>query len=326
MARRSYHESVLVQEAVEHLRVRARGVYVDATCGGGGHARAILKDLSGGHLYAFDQDPDSAKHMEHLEQGVSFTMLVDNFRNIQPALAHLGVRRVDGVLADLGVSRHQIDTPKRGFSTRFEGPLDMRMNPAAPRTATQVLHTYSVQALRGLFRDHADLKEAHGLAKSIARVRVRQVIGSTFSLQRILKDFAPTGGEAKFFARIFQALRMEVNDEIAALKDLLRQCAALVGTGGRLVVISYHSCEDRLVKRFLRYGHFSETPSTNEYGHHEAVPFAPLLRTPITPSGREVTRNPAARSAKLRVGVRTHHPYSLGSSHHDRTQRVQNAE
>ena len=307
-----------MQQAMECLQIREGGVYVDATCGGGGHSARLLDYLVDGHLYAFDQDPDSHQYMANRLQtdlagrSSMFTMIADNFRRMTTALARLGVMQVDGVLVDLGVSSHQISTPARGFSTRFHGPLDMRMNPATSLTAAHVLNTYAVGSLRRLFRDYADLTEAHAVAKCLVRARTRQPLQTTHDLKKTLKGFAPFGREAKFFAKVFQAIRMEVNDEVSSLQVLLGQCAALIRTGGRLVMVSYHSYEDRLVKRFLRHGHFGDTPTTDVYGHRKRL-FCALLRTPLRPSMAEVISNPAARSAKLRVGVRTDHAYQVPS-------------
>jgi 16S rRNA (cytosine1402-N4)-methyltransferase len=294
----NYHDPVLLQESIEGLNIDPSGVYVDVTFGGGGHSSAILAQLGPeGRLYAFDQDADAAGNSLEDER---FKLLPHNFRFLKRFLRLEGVRKVDGVLADLGVSSHQFDTAHRGFSFRFDAPLDMRMNQQADLTAAKVVTTYNAKDLQELFSQYGELRNARTLAQQIVAAR-----DSGASLQTIGEfigaiDNCIKGKRNRYLSQVFQALRMEVNGEIEVLKEMLWQAMELLKTEGRLVVISYHSLEDRLAKNLIKKGTFGAEPEKDEFGHFE-LPLKATHKKIILPSAEEIKRNPRARSAKMRV-------------------------
>jgi 16S rRNA (cytosine1402-N4)-methyltransferase len=299
----TYHQPVLLEESLQGLDIQPNGIYVDTTFGGGGHAKVILSRLKQGKLFAFDQD-EEAELMSSNWNDSKFTFIRSNSRFIQRFLAYHQIEKIDGLIADLGVSSHQIDTSYRGFSTRLEGPLDMRMDQSSSLTASQIVNTYSFEALTQLFRMYGELHVAPALAKALIAARAKQPIDTTQALKEIALPFASPRKSAKFLAQVFQALRIEVNDELGALKSLLEQSLQLLKPGGRLVVISYHSLEDRLVKRFIKTGNFEGELEKDMYGN-PLQPFLPISKKAIVSTEEELARNPRARSAKLRVGERT---------------------
>ncbi len=292
-----YHRPVMLEEALQALRINPEGTYVDATFGGGGHARKILERLHSGRLIAFDQDPDAKNNLPDNDRLV---FVEHNFKHLIRFLKLHRALPVDGILADLGVSSHQIDTGSRGFSTRFDAPLDMRMDPNAPVSARDVVNEYPEEDLADVFYQYGGLRNSRALARAVVKARRARHIETTGRLAEILTPF---GGQrpAKFLAKAFQAIRIEVNQELEALKELLRQTTEALKPGGRLVVISYHSLEDRLVKSYIRYGNFEGKPETDLYGNLRA-PFRPVVRKAIKASEQEISENPRARSARLRVG------------------------
>lgn len=296
-----YHNPVLLNESVDALINDANGTYVDCTFGGGGHSAEILKRLGEkGRLIAFDQDEDA---WENELTDKRFSLVKQNFRFLKNSLRYLGIRKVDGVLADLGVSSHQFDSPERGFSTRFDGEeLDMRMNRMSKLTAKKVLNTYSEEKLADVFYNYGELKNSRRMAREIVGERKRAEIKTGADLKRIF-NYIPKNKENKIFAQLFQSLRIEVNDELAALKEMLFQTGDVVQADGKLVVISYHSLEDRLVKRYMRTGMFEGEPERDVYGNWES-PFKPVQSRVIVPDEVEIEENPRARSAKLRIAIK----------------------
>jgi 16S rRNA (cytosine1402-N4)-methyltransferase len=295
-----YHNPVLLKESVDALIIDESGIYVDCTFGGGGHSREIVSRLKdGGKLYSFDQDEDAVQNKFN---DPKFELIEQNFRFLKNNLRLRMVRQIDGVLADLGVSSHQFDTPDRGFSTRFDGELDMRMNQNSKLSAKTIVNEYEEEDLARIFYDYGELQGSYRLAKEIIKAREIKPIETIEELKAIF-SFIPKMKENKFFAQMFQALRIEVNDEMAALKDMLAQCADVIKPGGRLVIISYHSLEDRLVKRFIKNGMFEGEPERDMYGNWYA-PFKPLQSKVIIPTQDEINVNPRARSAKMRIAVR----------------------
>lgn len=295
-----YHNPVLLKESVDALVIDESGIYVDCTFGGGGHSREIVSRLAeGGKLYAFDQDEDAVRNKF---EDPKFELIEQNFRFLKNNLRFRMVRQIDGVLADLGVSSHQFDTPDRGFSTRFDGELDMRMNQNSRLSAKTIVNEYEEEDLARIFYDYGELQGSYRLAREIVKAREEKSIETIEELKAIF-SFIPKMKENKFFAQMFQALRIEVNDEMAALKDMLMQCAEVIKPGGRLVIISYHSLEDRLVKRFIKNGMFEGEPERDMYGNWYA-PFKPLQSKVIIPTQEEINVNPRARSAKMRIAVR----------------------
>ncbi|MCR9081636.1 MAG: 16S rRNA (cytosine(1402)-N(4))-methyltransferase RsmH [Cyclobacteriaceae bacterium] len=292
-----YHIPVMLAQCTEGLAIDPNGVYVDVTFGGGGHSREILKHLDTGHLYGFDQDPDAEAN---IPEDSRFTFVAANFRDIKKYLRLYGVRQVDGILADLGISSYQIDEPARGFSTRFEGELDMRMNPSQGKSAKDVLNSYSEQDLHKILGMYGEVKNAKTLAQAIVSHRSENLFETTEGLTAFLKKYAPRGKEFKYFAQVFQALRIEVNDEMAALEEMLLGAIELLKPEGRLVVMSYHSLEDRLVKNLIQKGKFQGELEKDFYGN-PIRPLEPVSRGAITASAEEIAENPRARSAKLRV-------------------------
>jgi 16S rRNA (cytosine1402-N4)-methyltransferase len=294
-----YHIPVLLKECIEGLEIKPKGIYVDVTFGGGGHSREILKHLKGGKLFSFDQDDDAKRNAETIEDR-SFTFIDGNFRFMKRYLKAEGVVEVDGILADLGISSHQIDSAERGFSTRFEADLDMRMNRGADVTAKEIINTYSESQLHKIFGMYGEIKNARTAAQVIVKERANKKIMKVSDLKEALKNLAPRGKENKYFAQVFQALRIEVNDELKALEEFLIQSAQVLKPGGRLVVMSYHSLEDRLVKNFISKGKFHGEVDKDIYGNFE-TPFKAVTKKPVEASEEEIARNSRARSAKLRI-------------------------
>ena len=296
----SYHVPVLLKESLEGLAIDPVGTYVDLTFGGGGHSRAILACLgSTGRLFAFDQDPEAQQNAIDDER---FTLIPQNFRHIKRFLRFYGVKQVDGVLADFGVSSYQFDTAERGFSTRFEAALDMRMNPSSPLSAYEVVNTYDEEALSTLFFRYGELSQSRQIARTIVQQRSEQPIATTGELKQAVQRFLPKSKENKVLAQLYQAIRIEVNHELAALEEMLLQLPEVVRPKGRIALISYHSLEDRLVKRFIRDGQFSGEPQKDFYGNL-LTPFQKVGKA-ITPTQEELARNNRARSAVLRVAER----------------------
>jgi len=294
-----YHEPVLLREAIEGLNIKAGGTYVDATYGGGGHSKAILEKLNkDGKLFGFDQDEDAARNAI---QDKRFTLIQSNFRFIKRFMRYYNVLPVDGILADLGISSHQVDTAARGFSTRFDAALDMRMNAQQKLTARDVINTYSDEQLKSIFSKYGEVDNAGKVALQIVTARKSNPIETTKQLIEAIDRYIDKRFPAKYLSKIFQALRIEVNDEINALKEFLEQSADVLTKGGRLAVISYHSLEDRLVKNFLRTGKTEGELEKDIYGNIINVPFNSLTKKPATPSEEEINRNPRARSARMRI-------------------------
>ena len=292
----------MLSECIEALDVDPSGIYVDATFGGGGHSLAILERIKEGRLIAFDQDDDARKEAEKIHSR-SFTFCHTNFMYLKRFLKLNGVSKVNGILADLGISSHQIDSPERGFSTRFDGPLDMRMDKSSGQTAADLLNSYVEEDLHKLFGMYGELKNARTVAKMIVAARVNSKFARTEDLKRVLQNVAPRGKENKYFAQVFQALRIEVNQEMKALENFLHQCGEVMAEGGRLVIMSYHSLEDRMVKNYINKGKVFGEVEKDFYGN-ELKPFEAVNRKPIEPSGEEIEKNKRARSAKLRVAAR----------------------
>jgi 16S rRNA (cytosine1402-N4)-methyltransferase len=295
----NYHRPVMLTECIEALNLKPDGVFVDVTFGGGGHSLRILENLMEGRLIAFDQDEDAKRQAENI-QSRSFTFCQANFRYMKQYLKLSGVTQVDGVLADLGISSHQIDSPERGFSTRFEGPLDMRMDRKGSQTAATILNQYNEEELHKVFGMYGELKNARTAAKAVTVARAKQPLATTLELKHALQSIAPRGKEHKYFAQVFQALRIEVNTEMKALEDFLHQCGEVIKPGGRLVVMSYHSLEDRMVKNYINTGKVFGVLEKDFYGN-PIKPFQALNRKPIEASEKEIEENKRARSAKLRV-------------------------
>ena len=293
-----YHIPVLLQEATEGLKIVPDGVYVDCTFGGGGHSKAILQKLSvNGKLIVFDQDEDAKRNLPDDDRVV---FIPHNFRHLQRFLRLQKINTVDGILADLGVSSHQFDEGGRGFSTRFSARLDMRMDQRQALTAFDVVNTYSEQQLHRLFEQYGEVTNAKTLAKTIVQLRNHISLQTTDAFMNALREIVK-GNPNKYFAQVFQALRIEVNDELGALKEMLQQTPKLLKPGGRVVIITFHSLEDRLVKNFFRRGTFDE-PEKNPFINEEEVnELKVITKKPILPSDKEMKANPRARSAKLRI-------------------------
>ncbi len=295
----SYHDSVLLKESVDALDIKPNGVYVDVTFGGGGHSREILSRLGeGGKLFAFDQDPDAH---ENTIDDKRFVLIGENFRYITRFLRFYGVKKVDGVLADLGVSSHQFDAAERGFSTRFDADLDMRMDQKSKLSAKRIINKYEEKELVDVLFLYGELRNARALAKTIVESRAEGEIKTSFQLKEVLKRFLPKAKEHKILAQIFQAIRIEVNQELEVLKEFLSQIPDLLNEEGRLSVISYHSLEDRLVKRFIRTGLFSGEPEKDMFGNTDE-PLKKIGKL-IVPTKEEIKENNRARSAKLRIAT-----------------------
>ncbi|MFT6064314.1 MAG: 16S rRNA (cytosine1402-N4)-methyltransferase [Paraglaciecola sp.] len=295
----SYHNAVLLEESIDALAIKEDGVYVDVTFGGGGHSKEILKRLGkNGKLFAFDQDPDALGNVIDDER---FVLIPENFRFISRFLRFHRIKKVDGVLADLGVSSHQFDEAERGFSTRFEGDLDMRMNQKSKISAKEVINNYSEEKLADILFMYGEIRNSRNVAKTIVQEREIQKIETSFQLKGVLKKYLPNALEHKILAQIFQAIRIEVNEELEVLKEFLLQIPNLLNNEGRLSVISYHSLEDRLVKRFIHTGLFKGEPEKDAFGRSDE----PLKRVGklIIPTLEEIKINNRARSAKLRIAT-----------------------
>ena len=296
----SYHDPVLLNESIELLAIQRDGLYVDATFGGGGHSRTILEQLGPkGRLLGFDQDEDAQANMP---DDPRFTFVAANFRYLKRFLRLHQVQEIDGLLADLGVSSHQFDTAERGFSYRFEGELDMRMNRSAGQTASDILNTYDPGALQQLFSEYGEVRNARTLALRIAEVRVKKPFRTIGDLATLSESLAK-GHKLRYLSQVFQALRMEVNEEVTVLEELLQGAMEVLKPGGRLVVIAYHSIEDRIVKNFLKTGNRKGEVQSDFYGHIDR-PFDIVTKKAVVASEEEVARNPRARSAKMRAGIR----------------------
>jgi 16S rRNA (cytosine1402-N4)-methyltransferase len=295
----AYHIPVMLRESVEALAIRPDGVYADLTFGGGGHSMAILERIKGGRLIAFDQDEEAAVAARRIMSN-SFLFIQANFRYFDRFLKINRITALDGIMADLGVSSHQIDTPERGFSTRFTGKLDMRMGREAGRTAASVLARYTAEDLQRMLSEYGEVNNARTLARLLAERARTAPLKTTADLIEVLRPLATRGRENKYYAKVFQALRMEVNDELEALRDMLKLSAALLKPGGRLVVIAYHSIEDRQVKKFMNTGRFEGDVEKDVYGN-PIRPFRPLWSKPLTAGEEELAANPRSRSARLRA-------------------------
>lgn len=292
-----YHEPVLLTESIAGLNIKGEGIYVDATYGGGGHSREILKHIDKGSLIAFDQDQDALINKADDERLI---LINQNFRYMRNFLKLYKAVHANGILADLGISSYQIDKPERGFSLRFDGDLDLRMNQKKGLSAKEVVNEYSVGKLKEIFWNYGELRNGSKVAIEIDKARNKTEITTTKQLQEATHKCAPRGLENKFYAKLFQALRIEVNDELGSLKDLLSQSVDILDKGGRLVVISYHSLEDRLVKNFLKSGNFEGNIEKDFYGN-PLVQFKLITKKPVIPTDEEINRNRRARSAKLRI-------------------------
>jgi 16S rRNA (cytosine1402-N4)-methyltransferase len=295
-----YHNAVLLSESVDGLSIQPNGIYVDVTFGGGGHSKEILKQLgSEGKLFAFDQDPDAQRNEIDDDR---FVLIPENFRYIKRFLRFYGVKKVDGVLADLGVSSHQFDEAERGFSTRFDAKLDMRMNQKDGLSGYKIVNFYEEEKLGNVLFNYGELRNAKAIASKIVSAREDDKITTSFQLKEVLKQFLPQAKEHKILAQIFQAIRIEVNQELEVLKEFLLQIPELLTDEGRLSVISYHSLEDRLVKRFIQNGLFEGEPEKDFYGNVE-LPLKKVGKL-IIPDSLEIKRNNRARSAKLRIATK----------------------
>ncbi len=298
-----YHLPVMLNESLEGLNLLPSGTYVDVTFGGGGHSQAILSKLTEGTLVAFDQDDDARKNADALAYE-NLVFIQANFRFLKKYLRLHGIQQVNGILADLGVSSHHFDDAERGFSIRAEGELDMRMNQTQELSAKQVINEYSEEALSNIFWYYGEIRKARTLAKAVVRERTIAPIETTEAFKKIVKPFAQRGKEHKFLAQVFQAIRIEVNDELEALRNMLQDTAEVLQPGGRLVVISYHSLEDRLVKHYMKTGNYEGELEKDMYGNI-LRPFKPVQNKAIKASAEEVARNSRARSARLRIAERT---------------------
>ncbi len=298
-----YHEPALLHESIDGLNIQAGGIYVDATFGGGGHSKEILKRLgTTGKLLAFDRDADAVKNDINDKR---FMLIGHNFRYAKKFLTYYQALPIHGIIADLGISSHQINVAERGFSIRFDAELDMRMNKETELTAAGVINKYDEDQLVRIFSEYGEVRNSRTLARKIVEARKFRSINTIFEFKAAVEGCAERGLENQYFAKVFQALRIEVNDELGALKNLLMQCPAIVVKGGRLAVISYHSLEDRLVKNFITRGKFEGAVEKDLYGNSSAVPFQAVNKRPILPGEEELQRNPRARSAKLRIAERT---------------------
>lgn len=304
-----YHIPVLLKESIDGLDIKPGGVYVDVTFGGGGHSSEILQRLDGtGHLYSFDHDADAEKNIEKrlgergkgTGAGANFTFVRSNFRYLKNWMRYYGEENIDGLLADLGVSSHHFDDFERGFSFRQDAPLDMRMNKRASMTAADIIETYTEQQLADVFYIYGELKQARRLAATICKARTETKIKTTAQLTAIAEKHLNREREKKDMARLFQALRIEVNNEMTALREMLAAATQLIKPGGRLSVITYHSLEDRIVKNFMRSGNAEGKISQDFFGRRE-TPFRLVNSKVITPTDDEQERNPRSRSAKLRI-------------------------
>ena len=294
-----YHNPVMLEECIKGLNINPEGVYADVTFGGGGHSRAVLDRLTTGHLYAFDQDEDAEANAFDDER---FTFIPQNFKYFKNFIQLYHGGKIDGIIADLGVSSHQFDTPEKGFSTRFDGPLDMRMSQMTPNDAATVVNTYDHADLTRILRLYGEMQQPQLIASDIIMARA-EPIETTEQLKAAVQRRLPRGKENKVLAQLFQALRIEVNQELEALSAFLAQCPDMLKSGGRLVVMSYHSLEDRLVKNFMKTGNAEGKEEKDFYGNL-LTPYHIITRKPIVPSDEENESNSRARSAKLRIAER----------------------
>lgn len=295
-----YHNPVMLDECIRGLNINPEGVYADVTFGGGGHSRAIMERLTTGHLYAFDQDEDAAANAFDDER---FTFIPQNFKYFKNFIQLYHGGQIDGIIADLGVSSHQFDTPEKGFSTRFDGELDMRMSQTTPNDAATVVNTYDPADLTRILALYGEVQQAHLIAADIVRARDLEPIETTAQLKEAVQRRLPRGKENKVLAQIFQALRIEVNQELEALTAFLTQCPDVLKPGGRLVVLSYHSLEDRLVKNFMKTGN-AEGKEEKDFFGNLLTPYILITRKPMMPTDEEIEGNSRARSAKLRIAER----------------------
>lgn len=293
-----YHNPVLLKESIEGLSINPEGIYVDVTYGGGGHSVEILKKLTTGRLIAFDQDEDAV--INNKIDDSRFELVNQNFRYLKNYLRMLGIEKVDGIIADLGISSHQIDEPERGFSTRFNAELDLRMDKKNPQKAKDIINNCTVEELNQIFSEYGELKNAYKIALSIDAKRKINPINTVDQLKDTIKHLSIRGKENKFFAQVFQALRIKVNEELKSLKEMILQATDVLKSGGMLVVISYHSLEDRLIKHFMKSGNFEGDLIKDFYGNIIS-PFIVISRKAIVPSVEEIERNSRSRSAKLRI-------------------------
>ncbi len=292
-----YHIPVLLEESIDGLNLQPNGIYVDVTYGGGGHSRRILERLQGGKLVAFDQDEDA---LQNLIDDERLIFVNHNFKFLKNFLRYHGIDKVDGILADLGVSSHDFDQPDRGFSFRFDGQMDMRMNQSAAKDATKVINDFDASELGEMFREYGEIKNWRNLAQTIVDARAIQKIVTIPQFLKVIERCVPAKIEKKYLAQVFQALRIEVNNEMEALEAFLESTLELLKPGGRLVVISYHSLEDRMVKNFMRSGRIDGKTEQDFFGHYH-LPIEVITRKVIVPDDHETARNPRARSAKLRI-------------------------
>lgn len=297
----SYHKPVLLNESVDGLNINPNGTYADLTFGGGGHSRHILEQLDKGRLICFDQDPDAHQNLLNDDR---VTFVAHNFRYLRNFLKYHNATPVDGVLADLGISSHQIDKAERGFSTRFDAALDMRMSQDGDLNAITILNEYSKEDLGRIFKLYADMRNGRQVAKHIIRYRETQEIRSTGELKEALTKVLPRGKENAFLAKVFQAIRIEVNDEMGALHEMLEQLEHVVKPGGYISIISYHSLEDRMVKNLIRSGKVDDEMAESDVFGNRTAPFKAITKKPIVASDEENEANPRARSAKLRIAER----------------------
>jgi 16S rRNA (cytosine1402-N4)-methyltransferase len=300
MPENSYHTSVMLHECIDGLHIDPAGTYVDVTFGGGGHSKAILAKLGPeGRLFSFDQDPDAWEQAEKIDDE-RLTLITANFRYLEKYLRLHRVKQVDGILADFGVSSFQLDAPERGFSIRFDGPLDMRMGPSASMTAAELLNSYSAEELQRILGMYGEVKNARTLAQAIIQARTRKPLETTQEFKEILNKLAPKHREFKYFAQVFQAIRIEVNQELAVIEEFLEQAPSILKPEGRLVIMSFHSLEDRLVKNFIKAGNVQGKEDKDLFGVVHR-PLESVIRKPITASEEELKLNPRSRSAKLRI-------------------------
>ena len=300
MPENTYHTSVLLHECIDGLHIDPAGTYVDVTFGGGGHSKAILAKLGPeGRLFSFDQDPDAWEQAEKIDDE-RLTLITANFRYLEKYLRLHRVKQVDGILADFGVSSFQLDAPERGFSIRFDGPLDMRMGPSASMTAAELLNSYSADELQRILGMYGEVKNARTLAQAIIQARTQKALETTQEFKEILNKLAPKHREFKYFAQVFQAIRIEVNQELAVIEEFLEQAPAVLKPEGRLVIMSFHSLEDRLVKNFIKAGNVQGKEDKDLFGVVHR-PLESVIRKPITASEEELKLNPRSRSAKLRI-------------------------
>ncbi|PCH92073.1 MAG: 16S rRNA (cytosine(1402)-N(4))-methyltransferase [Bacteroidetes bacterium] len=292
-----YHDPVLLEQAVEGLNIMAGGTYVDVTFGGGGHSKEILKKLDKGRLIAFDKDSDAVKNTITQDQ---FLLVTQDFKEMGNWIQQNNIGPIDGVLADLGISSHQIDSPERGFSIRFNSDLDMRMDTNEELSAMNLINEYPEEELAKIFAEYGELRGSYKMARLIVAARKSKKIEKADELKEVVKSVTPRGGENKFLAKLFQALRIAVNDELSALKQLLQSSGEVMKTGGRLVIISYHSLEDRLVKYYIERGGFDSEMVKDMYGNPQLI-FKSINKKPIMADSEEIARNRRARSAKMRI-------------------------